>query len=564
MDRRNFLRSGGVLAAGAAALAPNSADAANIDQPSAGTAPASTFNIVSYGAVGDGNTDKVAANTAAINRAITAASQAGGGTVLIPPGVYYTGPFRLLSHVTVYLEAGSTIKGSPRLEDYRTVGPETGLISANGAQNIALLGRGTIDGNSIVYMSPEPTPFDFGDKKFTRQGEDYMSPKFGNQTSPFTAKDRPGKMIHIVKCQDVLIAGVTIQNSPNWTMAFEDTHNVNILGACISNVSDNLRDPNDDGTDITNCSNFHVADCDYQTADDCFALFAVENMTVTNCTLRSRSAGIRVGFDQRLIRNVTFSNIAIHESNRGINVNVRSDGVIENMLFDNITIQTQLSTGNWWGKAEPIHISSISKPGSTPGSIRNLRFSNIIAEGENGILLFGTRDSVLKDITFDNIRLKVKNGPLLEAYGGNFDFRDTGDPQTDIYKHDIPGFYAHSVDGLKIRNFELEWEDNLPAFFNYGIQCEDGQNIVIDGFEGRQAHLDSADSAISLSNCNGVTIRNCMAAEGTQTFLAHSSVEGKLFVNNDLSQARATFSPTKADFTLFGNLEPSLSLARKS
>jgi hypothetical protein len=283
-------------------------------------------------------------------------------------------------------------------------------------------------------------------------------------------------------------------------------------------------------------------------------------MTVTNCTLRSRSSAIRVGYAEGLIRNVTFSNIAIHESNRGINVNVRTDGVIENVLFDNITIQTQLSTGNWWGKAEPIHISAMPKKETGPGAIRNLRFSNIMAVGQNGILISGfksdSKECILQNIEFDHIKLTVKNGPLVESYGGNFDFRGTDDPQTDVYKHDIPGLYARYVDGLKISNFELSWDSTLPSFFTNAIQCEDVSNLSIDGFEGSQAHAGANDPVLSLSHCQGVAIKNSVAGEGTQTFLAHSSVDGGLFVNNDLSKATAAFNPTKSSFVPFANLGP--------
>jgi polygalacturonase len=458
----------------------------------------------------------------------------------------------------VYLESGSTVKGSPRLEDYRAIGSETGLITANGAQNIALVGRGTIDGNSLAFVDAgHVLDLDFGDKKRTRQGEDYMSHKFGTQDGPFVPKERPGKMIQITHCEDVMIAGVTIQNSPFWTIAVSESRNVNLMGIRVNALASDLRIPNDDGTDVTNCANIHISDCDYQTGDDCLALFGVENMTVTNCTLRSRSSAIRVGYAEGHIRNVTFSNIAIHDSNRGINVNVRTDGVIENVLFENITIQTRLSTGNWWGKAEPIHISAMPKAGVSPGAIRNLRFSNIVAEGENGILISGFKDCILRNLQFDGLRLKVQNGPLVKAYGGNFDFRGTDDPATDIYQHDIPALYARFVNGLKIRNFEVEWDEAVSSFFSHGIECEDVGNILIDGFEGKQAHTESGHSAINLSNCSEVTIRNSIATRGTQTFLAHSGIEGNnLFVNNNLIHAKAGLAPANASFTTFGNLEP--------
>ena len=81
---------------------------------------------------------------------------------------------------------------------------------------------------------------------------------------------------------------------------------------------------------------------------------------MTNCTLVSRSSGIRIGgFDQNPMRNLVFSNITITNSNRGIGLFARDAGAIENVLFENIVIQTRLHSGDWWGNGEPIHLSAV-------------------------------------------------------------------------------------------------------------------------------------------------------------------------------------------------------------
>ena len=82
-----------------------------------------------------------------------------------------------------------------------------------------------------------------------------------------------------------------------------------------------------------------------------------ENVAVSNCTLSSRSAGVRVGYGPNPIRNCVFQNLVIRNSNRGLGLFVRQEGSIENVLFNNIVIQTRLHTGHWWGKGEPIHLS---------------------------------------------------------------------------------------------------------------------------------------------------------------------------------------------------------------
>jgi hypothetical protein len=113
------------------------------------------------------------------------------------------------------------------------------------------------------------------------------------------------------------------------------------------------------------------------------------------------------------------------------------------------------------------------------------------------------------------------------------------------------------VEGLKLSNFELEWESKLPEFFSHGIECENFRNLEVDGFAGRQAQAEGKNSAISLANGSGVTIRDSVAAEGTQTFLAQSGITGGiLLLNNDLSRAKIVVSPAKAELTQSGNIMP--------
>ncbi len=547
--------------------------------PSHSIGQTARFYIASYGAVGDGKTN----NAAAINRTITAAAQAGGGTVVVPPGNYMSGPITLLSNVTLYLEAGSTIRGSTRVEDYwlsragaeaaKEQGPSAelkpnlaGLITATGAKNIAITGRGTIEGSAMAFMTNQVLDLNYALKdggawipRLTRQGENFLNPKLGTQDGPFIPKPRPGRMVQIDKCDNVMITGVTLQNSPNWTLSVSDSRNVDIVGIKINAFASDRRAPNDDGIDLTNSRFVHIADCDIQSGDDSIALFGGENITVTNCTLSSHDSGIRVGYDRGEIRNIVFSNIVIHDSTRGITVNVRAGGVIENVLFNNIVIQTQLHTGYWWGKGEAIHISALPKPGTAvPGVIRNLRFSNILADSEAGILIYGSKESIIRDIQFDRVKLKVKAGPMTEYVGGNFDLRGDVTPELSIFKHDIPGLYCGYADGLKLLNFELEWGDNLPKFFSHGIECENFHNLQVEGFVGRQAEIEGKNSTISLSNGSDVTIRNSVARKGVQTFVSHAGVTGDIILmNNDLSRAKVVISPVKTGAMRLGNIMPS-------
>ncbi len=534
-----------------------------------------TFVITDYGAVGDAKT----LNTASINKVLSACAKSGGGTVIVPPGTFCTGPIRLYANTTLHLEAGAILKGSSDLNDYIIDGKRYGLISATNADNIEITGRGRIDGSGVKFMDMKKTMAGSGnygdfDPKFTRQGKEYMAPRFGTEDGPVIPHERPGRLLAISQCKNVLIRDVSITDAPLWTVHLDRCRDAVISGVHIDNP---LVVPNNDGIDLTSCSNVRISDCEISAGDDSIAISSVgdprhyqilggdplgpgktENITVTNCTLQSRSAALRVGYTGGDIKNCIFSNIVIRESNRGLLVNVRDEASVENLLFSNIIIQTRLHTGHWWGHGEPIQVSALANDKNVKklGQIKNVRFSNIIAESESGIVVWGSKDSIIKDLLFDDVKVKIKNGPLSSSYGGNFDLRTSADLATAQFKHDIPAIYCSNVAGLKIRGFETEWDDGLPDFFNNSIWCENVSDVEIDGFVGRQAHLGDSRAAIVLDKVNGMTIRNCRAAEGTGVFLQTADVnDGRLFVNNDLSKARQTSESAESVFREFGNYE---------
>ncbi len=376
-----------------------------------------TFVITEYGAIGDAKT----LNAAAINKALSDCARAGGGTVTIPAGTFRTGPIRILGNTTLYLEAGAVLKGSADLNDYIINGQRYGLISAANADNIAIIGRGTIDGSGVKFMDMGKTMAGSGnygdfDPKFTRQGMEYMDPKFGTADGPVVPHERPGRLVAFSHCKNVLIRDVTITDAPLWTVHLDRCRDVVVSGVRIDNP---LVVPNNDGIHCTSCANVHISDCVISAGDDAIAITSIgdprhnqilggdllgpgktENITVTNCTLQSRSTALRVGYTGGDIKNCAFSNIIIRESNRGLLVNVRDEASVENVLFSNIIIQTRLHTGHWWGHGEPIQVSALANAADIKklGHIKNVRFSNIIAESESGIVVWGSKDSVIEDL----------------------------------------------------------------------------------------------------------------------------------------------------------------------
>ena len=443
------------------------------------------FNVRSFGALGNG----AALDTAAISKTIHAAHDSGGGVVYFPPGIYRSGTLELLSNVTLNLEAGALLQGSPNVADYgQSVdfgfgrdygvnssgeGTRVGLIVARKAQNISITGRGRIDGNGDAFFDPKSlhNGADF-DSQYTRQGANYDGPQFGLPFGPLepNPSGRPGTMIILSDCRNILVRDITLTNAPNWTLHLQESEQALITGIHINN---NVLLPNNDGIDCMRCKSIHISDSDFHTGDDDLAIVSSDDVQVTNCTLFSYSAAIRL----EDTRDSTFSNLSIH-ANRGLAVFSRGEEHTAHVLFSNITMQTMLITGHWWGKGEPIYIASRS--GNGKSEVRDVHFTNLTIEAEGGIMIYGATDSIIRDIFLEQVRMHVRapNAQYAASVGGNFDLRWTATNLAEaIFKHDIPAIYLRYVDGIRIRDFDLTWGENLPGYFSGAWEAQDAKNL---------------------------------------------------------------------------------------
>jgi polygalacturonase len=461
------------------------------------------FVITRYGA----KSDSKHINTAAINKAIESCNNAGGGRVIIPPGTWYTGTLELLSNVELHLMHGAILKGSPNIDDYVKDGKNLGILYAFNAKNISISGNGEIDGNGTVFFDSS-RPHDGGDfnRKFIRQGEEYMKPGFDFSDGPIFIGNRPGMTVVLMHCEDVSIKNIKISDTPSWTLRIGDCDDVDISGITIIN---NLLVPNSDGIHCTHSRNVRISNCDIRAGDDAIivtgfgaeegshlgdgtstknndglygnkGLFS-ENVVVTNCVLQSRSAGVRVGYGPYPIRNCIFSNLVIYDSNRGVAVFARDDATIENIYFNNIIIRNRLHSGHWWGNGEPIHVSTIPQTaGMKGGNIKNIRFSNITADSETGIIIWGSEENRIENIEFHDIDLHIRKSNLSDSYGGNVDLRPTLKDENKLFKFDLPGIYIQKSDDILIRNLQLSWDNNVPDYHTYGIELNDVTGFDID------------------------------------------------------------------------------------
>jgi len=453
----------------------------------------SQYNIIQYGAIPDGKTN----NTVAIQQAVDDCHSHGGGRIIIPTGRFVTGTIRLYSNMNLDLEAGALLSGSTEDKDYQFqkdfgftglgAGDKTGILVAHNEENISITGTGIINGNGefSMYMDSLQSGADFNLAN-TRQGKDYMNPKYGRADGPVLWKGsyatRPGVMIIFSSCKNVRISNINIQQSPNWTIAFFNSSDIKVSGITIEN---NMNIPNSDGIDMYDSKNITISDCVIQAGDDAIAVVSSSNITGTNCVLHSRSCGIRVGYNvynDNNSGNLLFNNIRIYDSNRGIGIFQRRGGNMSYMIFSNFIINTRLHSGQWWGHGEPIHISSVPGLGAEEtGMISHLRFTNIEASSESGIMIYGSGKGTIRDIYFDNVDLNILKSLLEAGYGGNIDLRPVNDVQLGIFSHTIPALFATGVDALTVRNMQVNWGSGLPEYFNHALECTNFGTVTIDG-----------------------------------------------------------------------------------
>jgi polygalacturonase len=445
------------------------------------------FNVLDFGAKGDG----ASRDTAAIQKAVDAAAAQGGGQVLLPAGkVFLSGSITLRSHVDFHLAGGTLLKGSANWRDYGRAGS---LLFAENAQGIVVSGDGTIDGNDLAVwqkLADEEAGGDLNKPGWWPQTftGDYWP--FGKKTgAPQTGGGRP-LMIIFVGCDQVRLRDLTLQKAPSWTIHLVGCHDVILQSLSIQN---NWDIPNNDGIDLDHCRDVRIANCLLRCADDGIVIkntpnFAqygpTEKVTVTGCEIESRSAALKIDeIYTDAARDLVFANCVIRHSNRGLCIQSRDIGDIENVLFDNLTIETRYWTGKWWGAGEPIHISQLPRnPDTKLGHVQHIRFSNILCRSENGAFFQGTPGNPIDDVVLDNVRLEItKTG---DEKGGYYDLRPQNGPTNGVFYTRLAGVYARNLRGFSLVNSAVAW--NKLSANDYGLALDylNVERLELNHFNG--------------------------------------------------------------------------------
>jgi polygalacturonase len=372
--RRDFLRA----AAGASALAwaprmkSNPAGTDPWDQLSALLARISPptfakrdFDITRYGAAGDGAKDC----SEAIARAIAACNRAGGGRVIVPSGVFLSGPVHLRSNVDLHIAAGATLRFVRDPKRYlplvytRWEGLEcmnySPFLYSDGQENIAVTGEGTLDGNcDCEHWWPWKGRTNCGWSK----GQPDQNPardalnKMGQKDVP--VKDRKfgegsylrPNFIEPVRGRNILIEGVTITNSPMF-----EVHPVLCTNVTVRNLKIVSHGPNNDGCDPDSCKDVLIEDCVFDTGDDCIAIKSGRNrdgrrvgvpsanIVIRGCTMKDGHGALTIGSEMSGgVRNVFAENCQLDSPNLDqalrFKTNAMRGGTIENVYFRKIRI----------------------------------------------------------------------------------------------------------------------------------------------------------------------------------------------------------------------------------
>ncbi|MDP0495467.1 MAG: glycosyl hydrolase family 28 protein [Verrucomicrobiota bacterium JB024] len=417
--------------------------------------------ILKYGAIGDGKT----LNTTAIQAAIDAVAESGGGTLLVPPGHYVTGTLVLKNNLTLRLEPGAVIVGSSNPDDYppttfhhHLFGYVNCLLYAFDGENIRLTGDGVIDFNHEAFMD-FTRPYPGRNATFDGMNERQIG------EAPVTPGKRPRLPLFFHHCKHVRVDGLRLINSPCWTVTASCCQDVKIESLTIDN---NLLAPNNDCVHICGSQDVVIRGCVFSAADDCIAVtgitdssFVADRIVISDCTMRARSSAIRLGHFDGKVQNVVISNITAYECNRGLSIFSGDGGWVENVRATNLVMQTQIYAGGWWGKGEPAVICAIGES----ARIANICLSNIEARSENSITLIGQAGNV-RDISLIDWRLRLRAGWNRPVYGSTLDLAPFNEVQIEVENGEttrIPWLHAREVNGLYMRNVRAEIEPEETA-----------------------------------------------------------------------------------------------------
>lgn len=421
--------------------------------------------ITDFGAIGDG----AAMNTQAIQAALDAAGAAGGGVVMVPPGVWLCGTIWLRSFVTLELMTGAVLKASTDIADYPVhkhwddearapfVNPDLqphSFLFAEEVEHITIQGGGTIQLPGEAFWDLAAT------------GPSGWIPYKLPRVSP---------SICFKHCTEVRLLDIAILDSSGWTVEMNSCRYVWIRGLRIEN---HFFGPNTDGLDIQGCQDVMISDCRIDVSDDCIVLKTLpdtppnERITVTNCTLRTQCVGLKCGANESFgdMRQITFTNCVVHDTTRAFGLYAYCGGHYEDIVVSNIVCDTK----NDYPLNRPIHIDVRDKMddgkakhtyAAKAGSIRNVQVSNCVFRTDGRILITCQEGASLENVVLRDIRMEMTgvDDPSEKGRTAKSGQWSMANPDCGAARGVVA---AENVRGLVVRDLYVHWpaENAGPDF----------------------------------------------------------------------------------------------------
>jgi polygalacturonase len=363
------------------------------------------------------------------------------------------------SDVVLKLDVGCTLLGSKDLKDYPpTVQAfrsytdnytDKSLIYAEKVERIAIIGRGTIDGQGASFKGPY-------------------------KVRPYT--------IRFIECRNVTVQDITLRNSPMWMQHYMACDDVRISGVTVHSRVNH----NNDGINIDSCHRVVISDCNISSGDDAIVLKSTSaricrDVTVSNCVVSSHCNGLKMGTESNGgFKNIVMTGCAIYDTRlAGIALEIVDGGTMDRVVVSNITMDKIgapifLRLGN---RARPFK-KDMEKPGI--GTMRNITISNIEATGANlkGCAIAGLTEAAIENLTLNNLRFSFEGGGTKADADRAVPESPAAYPEYSMFGT-LPayGLYCRHVKGLKLLNVQLQLakaDQRRAVFF------EDVENAFID------------------------------------------------------------------------------------
>lgn len=425
------------------------------------TIPAYSVSIADFGGVDDG----VTLNTEAFAKAIAHLDSKGGGRLVVPEGIWYTGPIEFADNLELHLQRGALILFSENLSDYPVLKSDwEGLstyramspLTARGKKNIAITGEGTINGNGQCWRPVKKMKMTENQWKnllrtgcvnakgdvwypneqirYVAEHQEMMAGVHrGDSAATAAAHDflRP-VLVSFIGCKGVLLQGVTFENSPAWNV-----HPLMCENVIVDNV--NIRNPwyaqNGDGIDIESCTNVLLVNSSFDVGDDAICMKSGKdkdgrdrgvpssNVLIDGCTVYHGHGGFVIGSEMSggcrdiVARNCVFIGTDVglrFKSTRG------RGGVVENIYVDNIKM-TDIP-----GDALIFDLYYGIKPGApvppvteeTP-AFRNIFIKDVVCRKAGRAALFnGLPEMPMKNVVLEDCRFRADQGFVLNHVDG--------------------------------------------------------------------------------------------------------------------------------------------------